>query len=155
VYRSRHGKMNEAIVELENESNKLSSFNKQGHFDIHHLHHTMQNTISSGVENFKQFYEDTNEFIKMELKEKSLVLEALKEEHENLKKEKVEVDKDRGLTAEEINNELKAKRDQLEQLEKTNTERENQWAKLRSMIFITSEDLKKIMNPKLIKLKSN
>jgi len=55
VYRSRHGKMNEAIVELENESNKLSSFNKQGHFDIHHLHHTMQNTISSGVENFKQF----------------------------------------------------------------------------------------------------
>jgi len=91
----------------------------------------------------------------MELKEKSLVLEALKEEHENLKKEKVEVDKDRGLTAEEINNELKAKRDQLEQLEKTNTERENQWAKLRSMIFITSEDLKKIMNPKLIKLKSN
>jgi len=91
----------------------------------------------------------------MELKEKKLVHEALKDENENLKKEKVEVYKDRGLTAEEINNELKAKRDQLEDLEKKNTEKENTISKLKSMMIITSEDLKKIMNPKLIKLKAN
>lgn len=91
----------------------------------------------------------------MELKEKRLVYEALKDENENLKKEKIEVDKDRGLTAEEINNELKAKRDQLEELEKKNTEKENTITKLKSQMIITSEDLKKIMNPKLIKLKAN
>lgn len=55
VYRSRHGKMNEAIVELENESYKLQSFNKYGQFDINQLHNAMKNTISTGVENFKQF----------------------------------------------------------------------------------------------------
>lgn len=91
----------------------------------------------------------------MEIKEKKVILEALKDENENLVKQKIEVDKDRGMTAEEINAELKHKRDRLEELEKINTEKDNQLQKLKSMMFITSEDLRKIMYPKLTKLKTN
>jgi len=81
----------------------------------------------------------------MELKEKKVILEALKDEHENLRKQKIEVEKDRGLTSEEINTELKSKRDELESLEKENTDKENQIHKLKSLMFITSEDLRKLM----------
>lgn len=91
----------------------------------------------------------------MEIKEKKVVLDLLKDENENLRRQKIEVDKDRGMTDEEINADMKLKRDRLDELEKKNTEKDSQLLKLKSMMFISSEDLRKIMYPKLAKLKTN
>lgn len=147
--------MNDAIVDLENEISKLMSFNQYSNLDTENLKGQITNTLNEGLENFDNFQKDKNDFIKMEIKEKKKILDDLKNTHENLKAQKVEVDKDRGMTSEEINAELKHKRDRLEELEKKNTEKDNQIQKLKSMMFITTEDLRKIMHPKLTKLKTN
>jgi len=47
--------MNDSIVDLENKSAKLLSFNKHGNFDLENIQTQMKNTIKDGIEHFNQF----------------------------------------------------------------------------------------------------